>query len=419
MYKYGKSLISSLTSRKSNNANESTNQNDNESSQRPAADLKVTGWSSSLLLSSSSPLSSTRRAPPSSSLSSSSECAGTKRSRHDGYETPMLIQNDEDNDSKSSSCKRKKTAGAYGQSSSLLLEMIPVEVLESHVVPFLTDGKDYYSLSLTCKVTKRMVGSMDILRNVDLAGDVETGVGSILHGVESPAVAVERLYRFAAAGNQQALYMIGMIAAYCHGDRIGVTILKQTARQGCLRSAYALGLILRDGNRVESEKYLNAAIEQNYLPACQELLSSQTVKDRFGDLDHTVLKKYFDPIGLNRLLGRCYLHSNGVRGVATSHCWNPCCGRWALKATQANAGQAPQLQSTSTCLPAMASHVEASLLRLTQRVRNRVEQRQQIQIHQQGEDGCEHGDDNSDGDDDDKEVMDLNEEEGVRSESRA
>jgi len=30
------------------------------------------------------------------------------------------------------------------------------------------------------------------------------------------------------------------------------------------------------------------------------------------------------------------------------------------------------------------------------------------------EDGCEHGDDNSDGDDDDKEVMDLNEE-GRRS----
>ncbi len=52
-----------------------------------------------------------------------------------------------------------------------------------------------------------MCGGADILGNVDLAGDVETGIGSILHGVESPSVAVERLYRFAAAGNLQALYM--------------------------------------------------------------------------------------------------------------------------------------------------------------------------------------------------------------------
>lgn len=216
-----------------------------------------------------------------------------------------------------------------------------------------------------------------MLKHVDLRGDLESGVGSILHEVESPAVAVERLYRFASAGNLQALYMIGMIAAYCHGDRIGVTILKQTAQNGCLRSAYALGLILRDCNKAESEKHLQTAISQRYLPACQELLSSQTVKDTFGDLDHTVLKQYFDPIGLNRLLGRCYLHSHGVRGVATSHCWNPCCGRWALKATQSNDGRAPQLQSPSKCLPAMASHVEASLLRLTQQERERVDKQQQ------------------------------------------
>lgn len=158
-----------------------------------------------------------------------------------------------------------------------------------------------------------------------------------------------------------------MIAAYCHGDKIGVTILKQTARQGCLRSAYALGLILRDCNKTESEKYLNGAIEKGYLPACQELLSSQTVKDKFGDLGADVLKAYFDPIGLNRLLGRCYLHSNGVRGVATSHCWNPQCGRWALKATQSTDGRAPQLQSPSKCLPALSNHVEASLLKLIQK----------------------------------------------------
>ncbi len=158
-----------------------------------------------------------------------------------------------------------------------------------------------------------------------------------------------------------------MIAAYCHGDKIGVTILKQTARQGCLRSAYALGLILRDSNKPESETYLNGAIEKGYLPACQELQSSQTVKDKFGDLGADVLKAYFDPIGLNRLLGRCYLHSNGVRGMATSHCWNPMCGRWALKATQATDGRTPQLQSPSKCLPALSNHIEAALMKIVQK----------------------------------------------------
>jgi hypothetical protein len=157
-----------------------------------------------------------------------------------------------------------------------------------------------------------------------------------------------------------------MITAYCHGDRVGVTILKQNARRGCVRSAYALGLILRDCDKVESEKYLNGAIEKEYLPACQELLSSQAVKDKFGDLSHETLKLFFDPIGLNRLLSRCYLHSNGVRGVATSHCWNPCCGRWALKATSSNDGGTPELQCPSTCLPDLASHIEASLVQLVQ-----------------------------------------------------
>jgi hypothetical protein len=40
-----------------------------------------------------------------------------------------------------------------------------------------------------------------------------------------------------------------------------------------------------------------------------------------------------DPYCLNRLLGRPYLHCSHLRGVNTSHCWNPLCGRWAYKAT--------------------------------------------------------------------------------------
>ena len=41
----------------------------------------------------------------------------------------------------------------------------------------------------------------------DGGGGVDSGKGSILKDVDSPVVGVERLYKFANAGNQQALYM--------------------------------------------------------------------------------------------------------------------------------------------------------------------------------------------------------------------
>ncbi len=171
-----------------------------------------------------------------------------------------------------------------------------------------------------------------------------------------------------------------MIAAYCYGDKVGVTILRQNAKRGCLRSSYTLSLILRDCNKEEADAYLRKAVEVNYLPACQELLSSQEVKERFGDLDYKSLQRFFDPIALNRLLGRTYLQSSGVRGVSTSHCWNPNCGRWALKATTANnrgghgggannggaSANGPQLQFSSKYLPPLPPHLEACLLKLVE-----------------------------------------------------
>lgn len=388
MYKYGKDLVSSFTSKISTSLITSPPSPDDKiedsdrNSKRPADSKVATGYATSTCTSKSSGANVCRTNTGTTAATSDSPISekrhnSKKRNRLDGHKTPMLVQFDSsqssllsENESSQSSTrptKKKKTAGVMGQSNSLLLDMIPLEVLETHVFSFLTHGEDYYALQLTCSTMKSLSDKADILKKIDLSGEAETGKGSILRDVESPVVGVERLYKFASVGNQQALYMIGMIAAYCHGDKIGVTILKQTAQKGCLRSAYALGLILRDSNKSESEKYLNGAIERGYLPACQELLSSPVVKDKFGDLDHLTLKKFFDPIGLNRLLGRCYLHSNGVRGVATSHCWNPCCGRWALKATQSNDGRTPQLQSPSKCLPALSSHIEASLIQLVQK----------------------------------------------------
>lgn len=162
------------------------------------------------------------------------------------------------------------------------------------------------------------------------------------------------------------LYMkcrIGMVVAYCHGDNLGVTILQQTADMGYLHAAYTLGLILRDSDKTKSDYYLQMGVDRTYLPSCQELLSSQEVKDKFGDLSYISLKSYFDPIALNRLLGKTYIHSSGVRSVSTSHCWNPNCGKWALKATQSHS-RAPQLAFSSRYLPPLQSHLEGSLLKL-------------------------------------------------------
>lgn len=156
-----------------------------------------------------------------------------------------------------------------------------------------------------------------------------------------------------------------MIVTYCYGDKIGVSLLKHTANRGCLRSSYALGLILRDSNKVDSDHYLGRAIESGFLPACQELFTSQQVKEKFGDLDALTLKRYFDSAGLNRLLGRCYLQCSGVRRVQSSHCWNPMCGRWAFKATPFPHPNVQQRGNRS--LPPLAPHLEASLSSLLPR----------------------------------------------------
>ena len=129
-----------------------------------------------------------------------------------------------------------------------------------------------------------------------------------------------------------------MIRTYCndscsHTFRSGIAILNHAAKLGDVRSSYSLGLILRDGCKTWSANLFNTCSQGNYLPACQELLNTNDIRDRFGDLDAYMLVKYMDPTGLSRLLKQFYLNSSGIRLALTSHCWNPLCGRWAFKAT--------------------------------------------------------------------------------------
>lgn len=310
---------------------------------------------------------------PAVSTSKTSQGITRKRRYNGGAMTPNLVSpstaEEYDETQNPKAAKRQRQCNRVEQAQSPLFSELPQDVLH-HVLSFLTDLEDRHSLQITCSSFRTMSNNANMIRYLELGGDPETGARCILDNTETPEQAIEGLFEFARAGNLRALYMTGMIVTYCYGDKIGVSLLKRTANRGCLRSAYALGLILRDSAKEESEYYLGRAIDSKFLPACQELFTSQQVKEMFGvgdnrDLDALTLKRYFDSVGLNRLLGRCYLQSSGVRRVQSSHCWNPMCGRWAFKATPYPHPNVQQRGNRS--LPPLAPHLEASLSSLLPR----------------------------------------------------
>jgi len=158
--------------------------------------------------------------------------------------------------------------------------------------------------------------------------------GGIILDNDTSITAVEKLIKFAVAGNMEAVYMIAIILCYCYENiSEGVAFLRYSADVGeHLPSIYALSLILRDSRSVEADYYLSHACSLNYMPAWQERLTAAEMRARFGDLDADKLVKYLDSPCLNNLIKRHYLDCKRVRNHPTSHCWNPNCGRWAYKA---------------------------------------------------------------------------------------
>jgi hypothetical protein len=120
-------------------------------------------------------------------------------------------------------------------------------------------------------------------------------------------------------------------------------MLKFSSKKGYVRSSYALGLILRDSTPDEAMKYMKDAAANGYIPALQEVLSAREMKAKHGEPNADKLRLYLDPMCLNRLLGRHYVQAADLRDLSTSHCWNPLCGRWALKANSSSStGRRPR-----------------------------------------------------------------------------
>ena len=156
--------------------------------------------------------------------STSTPAVGRKRSRSPGDTTPTLVSpnsagydSPDDNLIKRQRVEERNSLHVPASldaerfqsvaQESLLLELIPQDVLQSNICCFLGEAKDHRSLQLSCRKLHEVSNKLDLLSQVDLTGDHETGKGSILHGVDVPAEALQKLYKFAAVGNQQALYM--------------------------------------------------------------------------------------------------------------------------------------------------------------------------------------------------------------------
>lgn len=141
------------------------------------------------------------------------------------------------------------------------------------------------------------------------------------------------------------LIRLGMIKSYCHQDvETGIRLLKSASSSGYVRSSYALGLVLRDSQPEEANKYMKLAAGEGYLPALQELLPAREMKAKYGEPNADELRRHLDPVCLNELLCRHYVQSAELRELNTSHCWNPLCGRWAFKASVNASGAAVRIR---------------------------------------------------------------------------
>jgi len=241
---------------------------------------------------------------------------------------------------------QKKQGHKTKNQTSDLIDKLPADIV-GVCLSFVGSTEDRYALQHTCKLFRDVSNSESMLKQVEIVGNLDTGEAGIIQEHDTPASASAALVPFARAGNLQALYMLGIVKCYCYQDlKNGIHMLTMASSRGYLRSSYTLGIILRDALVDEASQYMNIAASEGYLPALQEVLPAREMKERFGEPNADELRRHLDPVGLNRLLLRDYVNSAELRGMNTSHCWNPLCGKWAYKASSntANNSSNPNLR---------------------------------------------------------------------------
>ena len=68
-------------------------------------------------------------------------------------------------------------------------------------------------------------------------------------------------------------------------------LLRRAVSFGHVRSAYSLGLILRDSVKHESNAMLEFASQREFLPAIQEVYPTNEIKEKYGEPSASELEK--------------------------------------------------------------------------------------------------------------------------------
>lgn len=86
------------------------------------------------------------------------------------------------------------------------LGTLPEDVV-SHCLSFLNTVEDRFSLQTTCKQFRRISNSEEMLVDIQVGGDRETGKNGIIQDDDTPETAAVVLAPFSKAGNLEAIYM--------------------------------------------------------------------------------------------------------------------------------------------------------------------------------------------------------------------
>jgi len=86
------------------------------------------------------------------------------------------------------------------------LSKLPEDIL-THCLSFLGSVGDRHSLQCTSKQFRKVSNSENLLKNVQVGGDRQTGLHGIIREHDTPETASDSLQPFADAGNLEAIYM--------------------------------------------------------------------------------------------------------------------------------------------------------------------------------------------------------------------